>query len=116
MQEKANAVGTPLREAPPLESFTDSAGTASEVLLGLAGEHQRVNAALAIALASTWEARSPRHDGAGKGSKGCKGRQARLQLLAAQQLPQEYQQGLQNCRWAGRSQACSCSSPGLVPE
>ncbi len=55
-QEKAAAVGAPLGLAPALAEY--EAGGAPPVRVGLAGEHQRGNAALAVALAAAWEARA----------------------------------------------------------
>jgi len=56
VQEKAAAVGAPLGLAPALAEY--EAGDAPPVRIGLAGEHQRGNAALAVALAAAWEARA----------------------------------------------------------
>ena len=52
-QDKAREVGTSLTVAPPLEEYVGGAG----LDLGLAGQHQRINAALAVTLAAAWEAR-----------------------------------------------------------
>jgi len=49
-------VGAPLGLAPALAEY--EAGGAPPVRVGLAGEHQRGNAALAVALAAAWEARA----------------------------------------------------------
>lgn len=54
-QAKAAAAGAPLSLVPPLEEYEGSG--APRVQLGLAGRHQRGNAALAVALAAAWEAR-----------------------------------------------------------
>lgn len=43
-----------LEVAPPLESFDDP----SAISLGLAGDHQRINAALAVALCQKWTERA----------------------------------------------------------
>ena len=70
-----------------------------------AGEHQRVNAALAVALCSAWEqAQSgpPLH-----------GRAERVQQLQARHLPATYAQGLLTCHWPGRSQVRSVLDPAL---
>lgn len=53
MQAKAKEVGAPLTLVPDLEQYEGGAG----LRLGLAGAHQRINAALAVALAAAWEAR-----------------------------------------------------------
>ena len=44
----------PLEIAPPLESCDDP----SAISLGLAGDHQRINAALAVALCQRWTQRA----------------------------------------------------------
>ena len=49
-------MGAPLSLAPALAEY--EAGGAPPVRVGLAGEHQRGNAALAVALAAAWEARA----------------------------------------------------------
>ena len=53
LQDKAREVGTSLSVAPPLEEYVGGA----DLDLGLAGQHQRINAALAVTLAAAWEAR-----------------------------------------------------------
>ena len=53
LQDKAREVGTSLSVAPPLEEYAGGA----DLDLGLAGQHQRINAALAVTLAAAWEAR-----------------------------------------------------------
>lgn len=52
-QDKAREVGTSLSVAPSLDEYVGGAG----LELGLAGQHQRVNAALAVSLAAAWEAK-----------------------------------------------------------
>lgn len=54
-------MGAPLSLAPALADF-EAGGSAPgvPVRLGLAGAHQRGNAALAVALAAAWEARAPK--------------------------------------------------------
>ena len=52
-QARAAQVGAPLTMVPDLAAYEGGAGAR----LGLAGAHQRVNAALAVALAGAWEAR-----------------------------------------------------------
>lgn len=51
LERTAARVGAPLRDPVPLESFGD-------VELGLAGDHQRINAALAVALCREWGLRA----------------------------------------------------------
>ena len=52
-QDKARELGTSLSIAPSLEEYVGGA----DLDLGLAGQHQRVNAALAVTLAAAWEAK-----------------------------------------------------------
>jgi hypothetical protein len=70
----------------------------SSIRIGLAGMHQRMNAALAVALAGAWEA-SP-------AARACKGEHARLRAEAVTNhvLPIEYIEGLAAARWPGRAQ------------
>lgn len=55
LEERAHARQVPLLVAPPLESF-QAGGQA--ITLGLAGAHQRLNAAMAVQLCRLWEARA----------------------------------------------------------
>ena len=96
LQVKADAMGVPLTIAPPLDSYTQP-DSSPVTALGLAGDHQRVNAALAIALAHVWESKY-------RGEEAVGGRRVRLTQLADRQLPDVYLQGLHACRWPGRSQ------------
>ena len=60
-----------------------------------AGEHQRVNAALAVALCGAWEQGQARP---------AQGRDERVKQLQSMRLPAAYAQGLLTCHWPGRSQ------------
>ena len=105
-------MGVPLQVAKPLDSYVDPWG-APVVVLGLAGQHQRINAALAVALASSWEARNMRSSSSSSMAdrpEGSAARRQRLEELSAGCLPPAYLQGLQACCWAGRSQVHCCSS------
>lgn len=51
LERTAARVGAPLREPPPLGAF-------GQVEVGLAGEHQMINAALAVALCREWGVRA----------------------------------------------------------
>ena len=136
-QAKAAAAGAPLSLVPPLEEYEGSG--APRVQLGLAGRHQRGNAALAVALAAAWEARAAGAlrvkdtqgedpaagtaqesgrglegvDGAvrvgGGASAGGCGAAGRVAAVSARRLPEEYWRGLASCQWPGRAQARSCS-------
>lgn len=74
------------------------AADGSEVRLGLAGDHQKLNAALAVALASTWEARS-----GVAAARGLAGAEQRAAAVAEGVLPAEYKEGLERAHWPGRS-------------
>ena len=66
LQVRSEAVGNSLTVAQPLDQYRDMQGEPVRAL-GLAGEHQRINASLAIALTSAWEARCdtlPSNEGA----------------------------------------------------
>ena len=136
-QAKAAAAGAPLSLVPPLEEFEGSG--APHVQLGLAGRHQRGNAALAVALAAAWEARAagalrvkdtlggdPAAGAAQESGRGLEGVDCavrvsggasigecgvpgRLAAIAARRLPEEYRRGLASCQWPGRAQARPCS-------
>jgi len=66
-------------------------------VVSLGGDHQRVNASLAVQLCTEFEAE---RCAAGKGAAGA---QQRLALLRAGRLPREYAQGLRTTTWLGRS-------------
>jgi folylpolyglutamate synthase len=106
----------PLQLAPSLESF--ERGDAP-VQLGLAGAHQRLNAAMAVQLCRLWASRarpkslsSAAHEqvstaplssaGATHAASECMLRHA--QLLAKSELPEPYALGLAQARWPGRAQ------------
>ncbi|PNW83681.1 hypothetical protein CHLRE_05g239067v5 [Chlamydomonas reinhardtii] len=63
LQEVADRVGASLSVPPPLERYSLAAGAGSSSsssssapdLVGLGGEHMRLNASLAVALAAEWE-------------------------------------------------------------
>lgn len=94
LRERAAAVGAPLAVTRPWEAYAGAASTA----LGLAGEHQKVNAALALALAGAWEASLAAAAVAGEAAA------RRAAAVAAGQLPPEYAEGLQAASWPGRGQ------------
>lgn len=74
------------------------AADGSEVRLGLAGDHQKLNAALAVSLASTWEARS-----GVAAARGLAGAEERAAAVVGGVLPAEYKEGLEKAHWPGRS-------------
>jgi folylpolyglutamate synthase len=95
LRQKAEQAGTPLAVVRPWEGYWGAEG----LELGLAGEHQKLNAALAVALAGAWEGRSPV-------AAALQGERARARAAAVQagQLPAEYAAGLQAASWPGRGQ------------
>lgn len=95
LRERAAAVGAPLAVVRPWEAYQG----ASAVRLGLAGEHQKLNAALALALAGTWEASAS--VAAAVGGEAAARRAAEV---AAGRLPPEYVAGLEAASWPGRGQ------------
>jgi len=107
VQAKAKRVGAPLTVVPDLEQYEGGA----TLELGLAGQHQRSNAALAIRLAAAWEAQRARIGGAT--AEVAEAADRRAQMVAAGQLPPEYREGLRACHWPGRAQVHPLSL--LVP-
>lgn len=105
--EVAHKVGAPLEVVPALDTYcleSPSHGPAppadpEHLELGLAGEHQRQNAALAVMLAAEWEGRS-------QAAAALQGEAARRRAQSVQSgvLPREYVAGLQAAKWPGRGQ------------
>lgn len=92
LQECADAAGTPLVAVPPLPAA---------VPLGLEGDHQRANAALAAALAHAWLV-----------AQGTDGVPARLDPA---RLSPRFLAGLARCEWPGRCQrVASRVAPALT--
>eukprot|EP00887_Chlorella_sp_A99_P007527 scaffold2.g7527.t1 len=94
LRAKAEQVGAPLAVVRPWESYAN----ASSLRLGLAGEHQKVNAALALALVAAWEASTPEAAARNGGAAA-----RRAAQLAAGVIPAEYAAGLERVHWPGRS-------------
>ncbi len=65
--------------------------------MGLGGEHQRSNAALAVRLLAAFEAERLAEGAAASGAE------ARLALMRRGVLPTQYAQGLGSTTWLGRS-------------
>jgi folylpolyglutamate synthase len=86
--QSASCLQQPLIVVPPLKALNEQ-----PVVLGLQGEHQKLNAGLAVALAYTWL---------------CAKEGKPLPLQQPTRLPQErvaqFHQGLKDCWWPGRSQ------------
>lgn len=114
------AVGTELQVAPSLAQFS-APDPSQQISVGLAGDHQLLNASLAVALVSSWEqehlkqeqqqhlsngSSSPADTAAAR--ENAAGRDAaaaeRLQQLQSGVLPQAYCDGLKKATWPGRSQ------------
>ena len=86
---RAGELDVPLYVPPPL---------ADDVVVGLAGEHQRLNAALAVAICRTWETRRATHT-----TDDAHGGDAPQADLKAP-LSEAYRAGLAAVRWPGRAQ------------
>ena len=91
----AASVGAPLALARPLTDYRAPGGGA--VAVGLAGEHQRTNASLAIALAGAFDAWAA-------SALGRPDAAARAASLGAGELPDAYAAGLSACTWHGRAE------------
>ena len=82
---------------PPLETYRVDGGsgdvpaTLADVEIGLAGQHQRLNAALAVALCSAWETSRPRPG-------------IPHPFPTRDAVPASYARGLAKCAWPGRGQ------------
>lgn len=103
VQAKAKSVGAPLTVVPSLEEYEGGA----DLELGLAGQHQRSNAALAICLAAAWEAeraRQLRSSGVADAVVQAEAAERRAHSVAGRQVPHEYREGLRACHWPGRAQ------------
>mmetsp|Transcript_6708 Transcript_6708/g.22311 ORF Transcript_6708/g.22311 Transcript_6708/m.22311 type:complete len:521 (+) Transcript_6708:452-2014(+) len=88
----ASDVGAaPFAESPALETALEEAPQT----LGLAGAHQRTNAALALALARTWAQRTPDPPADAASAE---------QALAERKLPPAYARALAQASWPGRAQ------------
>jgi folylpolyglutamate synthase len=105
LRAAAERVGAQLAQARPLDEYVvegenGAKAPAAALEVGLAGAHQRQNAALAIALAAAWEARSGAAAGGARGAAAA----ARAAAVARGALPAEYAAGLRAVRWPGRAQ------------
>lgn len=115
LQKVAGEKQTPLKIVPRLDEycFTDKEGKShngGDIPLGLAGEHQLENAALAIQLAATWESRF------GKCISRNSGALYRSEMILNDKfLPSEYVKGLETVRWPGRAEIFKdCESDNLT--
>lgn len=89
LQKRASQLGITLEEARPLEEYG-----LHDLQLGLGGEHQRVNAALAVALCKQWVMKRPPSEQTN----------ALQKVLSGGRLPDSFVNGLQLTKWAGRAE------------
>lgn len=120
LESVAQRVRTPLHVVPGLNQYRYESSTLTNVhtngrmvsndpcpiVLGLAGDHQRENASLAVRLVSEWEERA--------GQEKSQTATARAQMVKQGILPNEYVRGLQSVRWPGRSQIISDAIESLT--
>ncbi|XP_065829308.1 folylpolyglutamate synthase, mitochondrial-like [Oscarella lobularis] len=105
--ERASELGTSVRVVPKLVEYP---GPLPE--LGLAGEHQQLNATLAIQLCHTWIAhKSQQRQRTENGDKDDDddnddddGEISQLERAPVFDLPSSFRTGLKDCRWLGRAQ------------
>jgi folylpolyglutamate synthase/dihydropteroate synthase len=117
VQACAAEVGTELQVAPSLSHFSHTDPN-RQVSVGLAGDHQVLNASLAVALVRSWEQTHLTHlqqqqqqqqcDSSSAASDGGDAAAERLQQLQEGVLPLAYCEGLRKATWPGRSQV-SCA-------
>lgn len=100
LRNKAQSAGAKsFQVVPSLEEYKvvsstsgdDAGNSLGDVKVGLAGEHQRLNAALAVALCSAWETATPRPG-------------IPHPFPTSTQVPLSYAKGLAKCAWPGRGQ------------
>ena len=80
MHERARATGSNLNVIPDLSRYWEQ----RNIHLGIAGEHQRLNASLAVQLAHCWIYNEP--------------------LMTPLSLNSSFTEGLKSCQWNGRTQ------------
>ncbi|CAD7695445.1 unnamed protein product [Ostreobium quekettii] len=95
LERRAEELGVSLQTVRPIDSF--QGGSDDQCGGQFPSNYQRVNAALAVALATQWELRTADE----VGSKNAK---ERLALLESNTLPREYIEGLREFQWPGRAQ------------
>ncbi|KAG0584413.1 hypothetical protein M758_3G207800 [Ceratodon purpureus] len=89
LQKRATELGITLEVVPALENYE-----LHNLQLGLGGEHQRINAALAVALCKQWVmTRAPSEQTSGL-----------QKVLSSGRLPDSFVKGLQLTKWAGRAE------------
>lgn len=100
LKERAEQISCPLYLCPPLEALEDGG---PPLTLGLEGEHQRSNAALALQLARCWLQQRD-HQGVGELKASKPSPLGQLPLAPVFQLTPHMRLGLQGTEWLGRSQ------------
>eukprot|EP00850_Spirogloea_muscicola_P008500 SM000045S16245 [mRNA] locus=s45:388079:392447:- [translate_table: standard] len=99
LRQRADELGVELQVAPLLTDILE------QISLGLAGEHQRVNASLAVALCRAWAARTERQDHVA----------AFDEAIRARHLPESYKKGLTTAHWPGRAQVVDDTNGRGIP-
>ncbi|XP_045702287.1 folylpolyglutamate synthase, mitochondrial isoform X2 [Phyllostomus hastatus] len=100
LRERAEQISCPLYLCPPLEALEEGG---PPLTLGLEGEHQRSNAALALQLARCWLQRKD-HQGIGELKASRPSPLGQLPLAPVFQPTPHMRLGLQGTEWLGRSQ------------
>ena len=90
----AGEVGAPLSRVDPIECY-EGVNVGGPVALGLAGAHQKLNAALAVKLLRVWAEKTPSPPSWGPAAE---------EELAAGRLPATWRAGLAKTEWWGRAQ------------
>nr|XP_006818428.1 PREDICTED: uncharacterized protein LOC102800632 [Saccoglossus kowalevskii] len=104
VRRRANEIHAPIQIVPDLDDY-DWQG--KPMKLGLAGEHQRINASLAIQLCRTWiEEHNLHHSDkrAGFGHTNTYSMDGNIQTASAFKLPATFISGLRDCCLPGRTQ------------
>jgi folylpolyglutamate synthase/dihydropteroate synthase len=101
--------------APNLSHFSHTDPN-RQISVGLAGDHQVLNASLAVALVRSWEQthlqqQQQQCNGSSAASTGEVAAAERLQQLQEGVLPLAYCEGLMKATWPGRSQV---SGAGII--
>lgn len=100
LKERAAQVSCPLYLCPPLEALEEGG---PPLTLGLQGEHQRSNAALALQLARCWLQQKD-HQGTGELKESRPGLLHQLPLAPTFRPTAHMRHGLRDTEWLGRSQ------------
>ncbi|XP_030673740.1 folylpolyglutamate synthase, mitochondrial isoform X8 [Nomascus leucogenys] len=100
LRDRAQQISCPLYLCPTLEALEEGG---PPLTLGLEGEHQRSNAALALQLAHCWLQRQDPH-GAGEPKASRPGLLWQLPLAPVFQPTSHMRLGLRNTEWPGRTQ------------